>query len=147
MRLHSECFTGDAFGSLRCDCGDQLELSMKKISENGNGVLVYLKQEGRGIGLSEKLRAYALQEKGLDTVEANLELGHPADKRNYEFGGEILKYFGITDLELLTNNPAKLDALSELGFQVSRIPLMIEPNSFNIAYYNTKKEKMGHLFN
>ena len=147
VRLHSECFTGDVFGSLRCDCGDQLELSMKKISETGNGVLVYLKQEGRGIGLSEKLRAYALQEKGLDTVEANLELGHPADKRNYEFGGEILKCFGIKDVELLTNNPAKLDALSEMGFQVSRIPLMIEPNRFNIAYYNTKKEKMGHLFN
>ena len=111
VRLHSECFTGDVFGSLRCDCGDQLNLSMKKIAERGTGILIYLKQEGRGIGLSEKLRAYELQEKGLDTVEANLELGHPADGRNYEFGGEILKFFGINNLELLTNNPAKLEAL------------------------------------
>jgi 3,4-dihydroxy 2-butanone 4-phosphate synthase/GTP cyclohydrolase II len=146
VRLHSECFTGDVFGSLRCDCGEQLDHAMKKIAERGHGILVYLKQEGRGIGLSEKLRAYELQEKGLDTVEANLELGHPADARSYEFAGLILNFFGISEMELLTNNPTKLYALDELGFQVSRSPLIIDPNKFNLHYHNTKKEKMGHLF-
>jgi 3,4-dihydroxy 2-butanone 4-phosphate synthase/GTP cyclohydrolase II len=146
VRLHSECFTGDTFGSLRCDCGEQLEQAMKRIAAHGHGVLIYLKQEGRGIGLSEKLRAYALQEKGMDTVEANLELGHSADSRSYEFAGLILNFFGISEMELLTNNPAKLYALDELGFNVSRSPLVIDPNNFNLRYHNTKKEKMGHLF-
>ena len=146
VRLHSECFTGDVFGSLRCDCGEQLEEAMKKIAKRGHGILIYLKQEGRGIGLSEKLRAYALQEKGMDTVEANLELGHSADSRSYEFAGLILNYFGITEVELLTNNPTKLYALDQLGFLVSRGPLVIEANSFNHRYQDTKKEKMGHLF-
>lgn len=147
VRLHSECFTGDTFGSLRCDCGEQLDHAMKKIAQRGHGLLIYLKQEGRGIGLSEKLRAYALQEKGMDTVEANLELGHAADPRSYEFAGLILNYFGISEMELLTNNPAKIHALDKLGFLVSRGPIVIDPNNFNLRYHNTKKEKMGHLFN
>lgn len=147
VRLHSECLTGDTFGSLRCDCGEQLQNAMEKIAERGSGVLIYLKQEGRGIGLSEKLRAYALQEKGMDTVEANLELGHEADSRSYEFAGLILNFFGINEMELLTNNPAKLCALDGLGFKVLRTPLQVSPNSFNLNYYNTKKNKMGHLFN
>jgi 3,4-dihydroxy 2-butanone 4-phosphate synthase/GTP cyclohydrolase II len=146
VRLHSECFTGDVFGSLRCDCGDQLDLAMKKIAKRGHGILIYLKQEGRGIGLSEKLRAYALQEKGMDTVDANLELGHPADSRRYEFAGLILNFFKVREVELLTNNPTKLYALDQLGFKVSRNPLVINTNSFNHRYQDTKKEKMGHLF-
>lgn len=147
VRLHSECFTGDVFGSLRCDCGFQLEQAMEKIAELGHGVLIYLKQEGRGIGLSEKLKAYALQEQGLDTVEANIELGHPIDGRSYAFAGLILDYLGIKNIELMTNNPEKINALTELGFKILRSPLVIEPNVYNIRYYNTKKEKMGHLFN
>lgn len=146
VRMHSECFTGDVFGSLRCDCGEQLDHAMKKIALKGRGILIYLKQEGRGIGLSEKLRAYALQEKGLDTIEANLELGHSADSRSYDFAGLILNYFGITDMELLTNNPSKLYALDELGFLVSRSPLVVTPNLINSRYHETKKEKMGHLY-
>ena len=145
--MHSECLTGDVFGSLRCDCGEQLDQAMKKIAEKGEGVLVYLKQEGRGIGLSEKLRAYELQEKGLDTVEANLELGHPIDGRNYDFAGKILEYFKIRDVELLTNNPEKISALEALGFNVLRSPLIIDPNKFNLRYQKTKQEKMGHFIN
>jgi 3,4-dihydroxy 2-butanone 4-phosphate synthase/GTP cyclohydrolase II len=144
-RVHSECFTGDVFGSLRCDCGVQLDQALEKIARHGSGILIYLKQEGRGIGLSEKLRAYALQEKGMDTVEANIELGHPIDSRRYEFAGLILNYFGIAEIDLMTNNPSKLNALSELGFKVSRSPLVIEPNIFSARYHNTKIEKMGHL--
>lgn len=147
VRLHSECLTGDVFGSLRCDCGDQLDHAMKMIAERGEGVLIYLKQEGRGIGLSEKLRAYALQEKGLDTVEANLELGHVADARVYGFAGLILDFFNIKEMELLTNNPAKIEALELAGFKIKRLPLVIRPNLINQNYHNTKKEKMGHLFN
>ena len=147
VRLHSECFTGDVFGSLRCDCGDQLDYSMKKIAERGNGILIYLKQEGRGIGLFEKLKAYELQEKGFDTVEANLELGHPIDARNYDFAGSILKFFGVESVELLTNNPTKINALKDLGFNVERESVLIDPNHFNIRYYMTKKEKMGHWYN
>ena len=147
VRLHSECFTGDVFGSLRCDCGDQLDHAMKQIALRGEGILVYLKQEGRGIGLSEKLRAYALQEKGLDTVEANLELGHPADARDYHFAGKILDFFKIKNMELLTNNPEKVSALKEQGFTVTRLPLVIDPNKYNLRYQQTKKDKMGHLFN
>lgn len=147
VRLHSECFTGDVFGSLRCDCGDQLDYSMKKIAERGHGIVVYLKQEGRGIGLFEKLKAYELQERGYDTVEANLELGHPIDSRNYDFAGSILKKFNVEKIELLTNNPAKINALKDLGFNVSRESVLIDPNHYNIRYYMTKKEKMGHLYN
>jgi 3,4-dihydroxy 2-butanone 4-phosphate synthase/GTP cyclohydrolase II len=147
VRLHSECFTGDTFGSLRCDCGDQLDYAMKKIAERGNGILIYLKQEGRGIGLFEKMRAYELQEKGYDTVEANLELGHPIDGRSYDFAGSILRFFKVEDLELLTNNPTKINALNDMGFKVKRAPVLIDPNHYNIRYYMTKKEKMGHLYN
>ena len=146
VRVHSECFTGDVFGSFRCDCGEQLNIALKKIAKKGHGILIYLKQEGRGIGLSEKLRAYALQEKGLDTVEANLELGHPADSRNYDFAGLILNYFGVSGVELLTNNPQKLYALDEMGFQVSRSSIVVDSNKFNQSYQKTKIEKMGHLF-
>lgn len=147
VRLHSECFTGDVFGSLRCDCGEQLDLAMKKIAEKGSGVVLYLKQEGRGIGLSEKLRAYALQEKGLDTVEANLELGHAADLRKYDFAGMILSFFGIQELDLLTNNPDKIAALKEMGFSVERKPLIIDSNKHNFLYQKTKVEKLGHFLN
>ena len=147
VRLHSECFTGDVFGSLRCDCGEQLDVAMKKIAKAGRGILIYLKQEGRGIGLSEKLKAYALQEKGLDTVEANVKLGHPIDGRSYEFADLILNYFGVNNIELMTNNPLKMAALKNLGKKVTRSSLIIEPNKFNIAYQQTKAQKMGHLFN
>ncbi len=145
VRIHSECFTGDVFGSLRCDCGEQLDTAMKLIAERGHGILIYLKQEGRGIGLAEKLKAYLLQEKGVDTVQANLDLGHPADARNYEGGAEILKYFGVTEVELLTNNPEKIISLEEFGFKVSRSPLVIPPNPCNFFYQQTKIDKMGHL--
>ena len=147
VRIHSECLTGDVFGSLRCDCGEQLDQAMKKIAERGEGILIYLKQEGRGIGLSEKLKAYELQEKGLDTVEANLELGHPIDSRNYDFAGKVLEYFNIRDVELLTNNPEKVSALKTLGLNVLRSSLIIDPNKFNLRYQKTKQEKMGHFIN
>ena len=147
VRIHSECLTGDVFGSLRCDCGEQLDQAMKKIAERGEGILIYLKQEGRGIGLSEKLKAYELQEKGLDTVEANLELGHPIDSRNYDFAGKILEYFNIRDVELLTNNPEKVSALKTLGLNVLRSSLIIDPNKFNLRYQKAKQEKMGHFIN
>lgn len=146
VRLHSECFTGDIFGSLRCDCGEQLDLAMKSIAEAGNGIVVYLKQEGRGIGLAEKLKAYALQEKGLDTVEANLELGHPADLRNYEFAAMILNWFGLSHIELMTNNPDKITAMKKAGFAVDRKALVIDSNKHNHLYQKTKIEKLGHLF-
>lgn len=145
VRIHSECFTGDIFGSLRCDCGEQLDQAMKTIAEKGRGIVVYLKQEGRGIGLSEKLKAYALQEKGLDTVEANLELGHPSDLRNYDFAAKILNFFGVTQIDLMTNNPDKLEAMKSAGFDVHRRPLIIDTNKHNSLYQKTKIEKMGHL--
>lgn len=145
VRIHSECFTGDVFGSLRCDCGEQLDHAMKAIAEAGSGVVVYLKQEGRGIGLSEKLKAYALQEKGLDTVEANLELGHPVDSRHYDFAAMILTFFGIQQMELMTNNPDKIKAMQESGFLVERKPLIIDTNKHNHLYQKTKVEKLGHL--
>lgn len=145
VRIHSECFTGDIFGSLRCDCGEQLDLAMKSIAEAGSGVVVYLKQEGRGIGLAEKLKAYSLQEKGLDTVEANLELGHPADLRDYHFAARILNWFGISQMELMTNNPDKIKAMTESGFTVERKPLVIDTNKHNYLYQKTKVEKLGHL--
>lgn len=146
VRIHSECFTGDVFGSLRCDCGEQLDLAMKQIAERGHGIVLYLKQEGRGIGLSEKLKAYALQEKGLDTVEANLELGHPEDARVYDFAAHILRHYGVSDVELLTNNPKKIEGLKEFGFNVTRSPIVIDSNIHNYLYQKTKIEKMGHLF-
>lgn len=145
VRLHSECFTGDIFGSLRCDCGEQLDLAMKKINEAGSGIAVYLKQEGRGIGLYNKIRAYQLQDQGFDTVEANLKLGHPADLRDYTMAAQILKHFGVTEAQVMTNNPKKLDQLETFGIKTSRVSLEVKPETRNEKYLITKKEKLGHL--
>ena len=146
VRMHSECLTGDAFGSLRCDCRPQLEAALSRISEEGEGVVVYLRQEGRGIGLVNKLKAYNLQDGGLDTVEANEKLGFPADLRNYGVGAQILTDLGINRLKLLTNNPRKIAGLGGYGLQVeSRVPLVICPGDHNAAYLEVKKEKLGHL--
>jgi GTP cyclohydrolase II len=147
VRLHSECLTGDVFGSRRCDCGEQLEDSMRLLREQGRGVLLYLRQEGRGIGLANKISAYALQEEGLDTVQANLALGLPEDARDYRVAAEMLLDLGIHRAALLTNNPAKIKGLRSHGVEVvERLPVQVEPNSFNLRYLRTKKEKLGHLF-
>jgi len=146
VRMHSECLTGDAFGSLRCDCRPQLEAALSRISQEGEGVVVYLRQEGRGIGLVNKLKAYNLQDGGLDTVEANEKLGFPADLRNYGVGAQILTDLGITRLKLLTNNPRKIAGLGGYGLKVeSRVPLVICPGDHNAAYLQVKREKLGHL--
>ena len=148
VRLHSECVTGDVLGSLRCDCGDQLHRAMDLIAEEGMGVLVYLRQEGRGIGLLDKLRAYNLQDAGYDTVDANLMLGHPADERDYTVAGLILRDLGVQSVRLLTNNPQKIESLQELGVSVTdRVPLKPKVTSENVAYLTTKSERMNHLFN
>jgi len=145
VRVHSECLTGDVFGSLRCDCGKQLEKAMEIISLEKKGVVLYMNQEGRGIGLVEKLRAYNLQDKSMDTVEANEALGHKADLRDYGIGAQILVDLGIKKIKLLTNNPRKIVGLEGYGLKVSeRVPLEIEPNAQNYRYLKTKKEKMGH---
>lgn len=145
-RVHSECLTGDVLFSQRCDCGAQLEGALKKIAEEGRGILLYLRQEGRGIGLVNKIRAYRLQEAGADTVEANLQLGFHADARNYELCKPMLAQFGIRKLRLMTNNPCKIDAITKLGFVVSeRVPLLVNRNAFNSDYLNTKELKLGHL--
>ena len=147
VRMHSECLTGDVFGSRRCDCGEQLEDSMRLLREQGRGVLLYLRQEGRGIGLANKISAYALQEEGLDTVQANLALGLPEDARDYRVAAEMLLDLGIHRAALLTNNPAKIKGLKSHGVEVvERLPVQVEPNSFNLRYLRTKKEKLGHLF-
>jgi 3,4-dihydroxy 2-butanone 4-phosphate synthase / GTP cyclohydrolase II len=147
VRLHSECLTGDVFGSRRCDCGEQLEDSMRLLREQGRGVLIYLRQEGRGVGLANKISAYALQEEGLDTVQANLALGLPEDARDYRVAAEILLDLGIHRAALLTNNPAKIKGLRSHGVEVvERLPVQVEPNPFNLRYLRTKKEKLGHLF-
>jgi len=146
VRVHSECLTGDVFHSLRCDCGQQLESALGMIEEEGSGVLLYLAQEGRGIGLLNKLHAYKLQEEGLDTVEANLKLGLPADLRDYGIGAQILVDLGLTSIRILTNNPKKIVGLEGYGLRVSdQIPIQHVPNEHNLAYLNAKKAKMGHL--
>ena len=145
-RVHSECLTGDVLFSQRCDCGAQLEGALKKIADEGRGILLYLRQEGRGIGLVNKIRAYRLQEGGADTVEANLALGFHADARNYELCQPMLAKFGITSLRLMTNNPRKISAMEKLGVAVSeRVPLLVNRNAFNTAYLDTKAAKLGHM--
>lgn len=145
VRVHSSCATGDIFGSMRCECGEQLHKAMQAIDKEGRGAVIYLNQEGRGIGLMEKIRAYKLQENGLDTVDANLHLGHKADERDYGVGANILHSLGITNMKLMTNNPLKRVGLDGYGLHVSEIiPLEIEPNEYNRFYMKTKKERMGH---
>ena len=145
-RVHSECLTGDVLFSQRCDCGAQLEGALQKIAAEGRGILLYLRQEGRGIGLVNKIRAYRLQEAGADTVEANLQLGFHADARNYELCRPMLEQFGITSVRLMTNNPRKIDALNRIGVQVAeRVPLLVNRNAYNNSYLDTKQAKLGHM--
>lgn len=145
VRIHSECLTGDVLGSLRCDCGEQLDEALSIIGRTG-GVVVYLRQEGRGIGLTNKVRAYTLQDQGFDTVKANLELGFPADARRYDLAAYILQDLGVASVRLITNNPAKITALEDLGFEVAgRIPIVVEPNEHNRNYLKAKKERLHHL--
>ena len=147
VRVHSQCLTGDVFHSLRCDCRQQLELSLSLITEEGAGILIYEQQEGRGIGLMAKLQAYALQDAGLDTVEANERLGFKADHRDFTLPGEILKALGVTGVRLLSNNPDKVEALERAGVKVvERVPCEVVPSPHAEEYLKTKKEKLGHLF-
>jgi len=146
VRVHSECLTGDVFGSLRCDCGEQIKLAMERISEEGKGVFLYMRQEGRGIGFHNKLRAYALQDQGLDTVEANIALGFAPDLRDYGIGAQILADLGLHKIRLLTNNPKKVVGLGSYGIKIVEIvPLVAPPNPNNVNYLKTKQDKLGHL--
>ena len=148
VRVHSECLTGDAFGSLRCDCGEQFAAAMKKIEEEGRGILLYMRQEGRGIGLINKIKAYSLQDQGMDTVEANLALGFPEDMRDYGIGAQILADLGVKKVKLMTNNPRKLKGLSGYGIEiVDRKPIQMNHNERNEDYLKTKKKKLGHMLN
>src|SRR6266404_4761792 len=146
VRIHSQCLTGDVFHSLKCDCGRQLDHAMKLIQKEGRGVIVYQQQEGRGIGITNKIRAYELQDAGQDTVEANLSLGFEADLRQYECCVNILKQLGLRRVRLMSNNPDKLAALVEAGFEVERVPIEVESDEKTADYLKTKKEKLGHMF-
>jgi len=146
VRVHSQCITGDVFGSMRCDCGEQIDLALQRIAEEGRGVFVYMRQEGRGIGFHNKLRAYELQDQGMDTVEANEALGFPADRRDYGIGMQILLDLGVRQMRLLTNNPAKRAGLEGYGLEVvERVPIETTPNRHNLRYLETKRDKLGHL--
>ena len=147
-RVHSECLTGDCFGSLRCDCGKQLEAAMAQIEKEGRGILLYMRQEGRGIGLINKLKAYELQEQGMDTLDANLALGFRGDEREYYIGAQILRHLGVKSLKLLTNNPDKVYQLSEFGIEIKeRIGIEMEPTEYDLHYLRVKKKRMGHILN
>jgi len=146
VRVHSECLTGDVFGSERCDCGDQLHRAMQMIDEVGKGVIVYMHQEGRGIGLVNKIKAYNLQDQGMDTVEANIHLGFKEDLRDYGLGAQILADLGVRKMRLMTNNPKKIVGLNGYGLTITeRVPIEIKPNENNLKYLQTKKDKMGHI--
>lgn len=145
VRLHSECLTGDVFGSLRCDCGEQLDKALEMIAARGQGVLLYLRQEGRGIGLLNKIRAYHLQDGGQDTVEANHALGFADDERDYRVAAEMLQALGVKSIELITNNPRKIEGLQRYGIAVVRREMRIGPNHENVRYLETKRQKLGHL--
>ena len=146
VRVHSQCLTGDVFHSLRCDCGEQIEMAMKRIADEGRGVVLYMRQEGRGIGIHNKIKAYALQDKGMDTVEANLSLGFKADQRDYGVGAQILADLGIRNMRLMTNNPKKMSGLESYGLKITeQLPITTQPNPHNRRYLQTKQKKLGHL--